>query len=69
MRVRQPAPDSGNSELIALAGTQEQKERWLHPLLAGDLRSAFSMTEPGIAGADPTTLQTRAVLDVAAASG
>jgi acyl-CoA dehydrogenase len=59
------APDSGNSELIALAGTAEQKDRWLHPLLAGDLRSAFSMTEPGVAGADPTTLQTRAVLDPA----
>jgi acyl-CoA dehydrogenase len=57
------APDSGNSELIALAGTAEQKDRWLHPLLAGDLRSAFSMTEPGVAGADPTTLQARAVLD------
>jgi acyl-CoA dehydrogenase len=57
------APDSGNSELIALAGTQEQKDRWLHPLLAGDLRSAFSMTEPGVAGADPTTLETRARLD------
>ena len=57
------APDSGNSELIAVAGTAEQKDRWLHPLLAGDLRSAFSMTEPGVAGADPTTLQTRAVLD------
>jgi len=56
------APDSGNAELIALAGTAEQKERWLHPLLAGDLRSAFSMTEPG-AGADPTMLATRAVLD------
>ncbi len=60
------APDSGNSELIALAGSGEQKERWLHPLLAGDLRSAFSMTEPGSAGADPTLLQTRAVLDEAA---
>jgi acyl-CoA dehydrogenase len=56
------APDSGNAELIALAGSGEQKERWLHPLLAGDLRSAFSMTEPG-AGADPTMLATRAVLD------
>ncbi|MEA2221027.1 MAG: acyl-CoA dehydrogenase [Solirubrobacteraceae bacterium] len=55
-------PDSGNAELIALAGTEEQKDRWLHPLLAGDLRSAFSMTEPG-AGADPTMLSTRAVLD------
>jgi acyl-CoA dehydrogenase len=57
------APDSGNSELIALAGTDAQKERWLYPLLAGELRSAFSMTEPGSAGADPTLLQTRAVSD------
>ncbi len=57
------APDSGNSELLALAGTDEQKDRWLHPLLAGELRSAFCMTEPGSSGADPTTLQTRAVLD------
>lgn len=40
------APDSGNSEILALAGSEEQKDRWLHPLLAGDLRSAFSMTEP-----------------------
>src|SRR3954462_7032344 len=56
------APDSGNSEILALAGTDEQKERWLHPLLAGDIRSAFSMTEPG-AGADPTLLATRAVPD------
>src|SRR3954471_13768757 len=56
------APDSGNSEILALAGTEEQKERWLHPLLAGDLRSAFSMTEPG-AGADPTLLRARAVED------
>jgi acyl-CoA dehydrogenase len=56
------APDSGNSEILALAGTPEQKERWLEPLLAGDLRSAFSMTEPG-AGSDPTLLQTRAVRD------
>jgi acyl-CoA dehydrogenase len=58
------APDSGNAELIALAGTAEQKARWMHPLLAGDLRSAFSMTEPG-AGADPTMLSSRAVLDEA----
>jgi acyl-CoA dehydrogenase len=55
------APDSGNSEILALAGTPEQKERWLHPLLAGDLRSAFSMTEPNTAGSDPTLLRTRAV--------
>jgi acyl-CoA dehydrogenase len=57
------APDSGNAELIALAGTEEQRDRWLHPLLAGDLRSAFSMTEPNTAGADPTTLSTTARLD------
>jgi acyl-CoA dehydrogenase len=57
------APDSGNSEILALAGTPEQKERWLHPLLNGDLKSAFSMTEPETAGADPTLLQTRAVRD------
>jgi acyl-CoA dehydrogenase len=55
------APDSGNSEILALAGTPEQKERWLYPLLAGDLKSAFSMTEPETAGSDPTLLQTRAV--------
>ena len=55
------APDSGNSEILAVAGTPEQKERWLEPLLAGDYRSAFSMTEPETAGSDPTLLQTRAV--------
>src|SRR5215210_2179077 len=55
------APDSGNSEILALAGTPEQKERYLQPLLAGDLRSAFSMTEPDTAGSDPTLLRTRAV--------
>ena len=57
------APDSGNSEILALAGSDEQKERYLHPLLAGDLHSAFSMTEPDSAGSDPTTLRTRAVRD------
>ena len=57
------APDSGNSEILALAGTPEQKDRYLHPLLAGDLKSAFSMTEPDTAGSDPTLLQTRAVRD------
>jgi acyl-CoA dehydrogenase len=57
------APDSGNSEILALAGTSDQKEQWLHPLLAGDLRSAFSMTEPEHAGSDPTTMSTTAVLD------
>ena len=57
------APDSGNSEVLALAGTDDQKEQWLHPLLAGDLRSAFSMTEPDTAGSDPTLLRTSAVED------
>jgi acyl-CoA dehydrogenase len=57
------APDSGNSEILALAGTPEQKERFLHPLLAGDMRSAFSMTEPETAGSDPTQLQTHARRD------
>src|SRR3954453_12486273 len=57
------APDSGNSEVLALAGTPDQKERYLPPLLAGDLRSAFSMTEPETSGSDPTLLQTRAVED------
>jgi acyl-CoA dehydrogenase len=57
------APDSGNSEILALAGTDEQKQRWLYPLLAGDLKSAFSMTEPETAGSDPTLLQSRAERD------
>jgi acyl-CoA dehydrogenase len=57
------APDSGNAEIIALAGTPDQKAQWLEPLLAGDLRSAFSMTEPDTAGSDPTLLETRAVDD------
>ena len=55
------APDSGNAEIIALSGTSEQKERWLEPLLAGELFSAFSMTEPETPGSDPTQLRTRAV--------
>src|SRR3954451_11952162 len=57
------APDSGNSEILALAGSAEQKDRYLEPLLAGDLKSAFSMTEPDSAGSDPTTLRTRATRD------
>jgi acyl-CoA dehydrogenase len=56
------APDSGNAELLALGGNEEQKRRWMQPLLDGKLRSAFSMTEPG-AGADPTLLTTRAERD------
>ena len=57
------APDSGNGEILAIAGTPEQKQRFVDPLLAGELRSAFSMTEPGVAGSDPTQIQTRARRD------
>src|SRR5829696_4974744 len=57
------APDSGNSEILAMAGSQEQKDRYLYPLLEGDLHSAFSMTEPDSAGSDPTGLRTRAERD------
>jgi acyl-CoA dehydrogenase len=56
------APDSGNAELIAVGGTEEQKEKWMQPLLDGCYRSCFSMTEPG-AGADPTLLSTTATRD------
>jgi acyl-CoA dehydrogenase len=57
------APDSGNSEVLATFGTEAQKKRWLRPLLDGQIRSAFSMTEPNTAGSDPTLLSTTAVLD------
>jgi acyl-CoA dehydrogenase len=57
------APDSGNSEILALAGTPEQKRRWLDPLLAGEILSCFSMTERDRAGSDPTELDTRATLE------
>jgi acyl-CoA dehydrogenase len=57
------APDAGNGEILHLFGTEEQKERWLQPLVAGDVRSFFSMTEPEVSGSDPTSLQTRAVRD------
>lgn len=57
------APDSGNAEILWQFGTPEQKEKWLKPLVNGDIRSCFSMTEPEVSGADPTGLQTRAVRD------
>src|SRR5579871_1193997 len=57
------APDAGNAEILHMFGTHAQKERWLHPLVAGEVRSFFSMTEPEVPGSDPTTLRTRAVRD------
>src|SRR5437867_4419412 len=57
------APDTGNIEILAEFGTPEQKKRWLEPLLEGEIRSCFSMTEPEVAGSDPTLLRTRAVRD------
>jgi acyl-CoA dehydrogenase len=56
------APDTGNMEILVDHGTDEQKQRFLRPLLDGDIRSCFSMTEPEVSGSDPTTLQTRAEL-------
>jgi acyl-CoA dehydrogenase len=57
------APDAGNAEILHLFGTDAQKERWLKPLVAGEIRSFFSMTEPEVPGSDPTTLRTLAVRD------
>ncbi len=57
------APDTGNMEILAEFGTPEQKERFLRPLLDGEIRSCFSMTEPEVSSADPTQLQTLAKRD------
>ncbi len=57
------APDAGNTELLHKFGSEAQKEQWMKPLINGDIRSCFGMTEPATAGSNPTLLETTAELD------